>query len=40
MGITTDADIQDSFLIKSFIHSNTDPQREYRPIIGVREPAL
>ena len=40
MGITTDADIQDSFLIKSFIHSNTDSQKAYLLGLPPREPAL
>jgi hypothetical protein len=29
LGVTTDTDIQESFLIKSFIHSNTDGHKEY-----------
>ena len=40
MGITTQNDIQESFLIKSFIHSNTDPNREYAVNIEPPEPAL
>ena len=40
MGITTQSDIQESFLIKSFIHSNTDANREYTVNIDPPEKDL
>lgn len=40
MGITTDDDIQQSFLIKSFIHSNTDPGKQYQVRAEASEPQL
>jgi hypothetical protein len=40
LGITKDADIEESFLTKSFIHSNTDYQKDYRVRVEPKEPAL
>ena len=40
LGITKDADIEESFLTKSFIHSNTDYQKDYRVRVEPKDPAL
>lgn len=40
MGITTQSDIEESFLIKSFIHSNTDLQKECSVRVDNPEPEL
>lgn len=37
LGVTTQADIDESFLTKSFIHSNTDYQKEYHVRVQDRE---
>ena len=40
MGMTTPADIQESFLINSFIHSNTEEGKVYEVETGNRDRSL